>query len=711
LRVAAPAIQWWAAGEDNMGRGQLSALLVAVLAVGAAVAVVAGQPSCPEAQSLVKVDGGYELQRPRQRVTFGAGGIEVEAGARGPTWTWRLTRVGAADRGDLRAEPGRVEPTRAEDLLVRYDRVAIDEEYVIGPTTIEQRFVLQTPPSLGGNDLVIEGAVESDGKLTIGRERWEWRNRAGLVWLGRATVVDAEGEVLESRFEVTAAATRLEVDGSDLQAAAYPVVVDPEIGANDFRISEMGPDGDPDYGVRYVSVAFNATLNQYLVVWVGDSNEGGLVDEENEVFGQLLDASGSHIHTNDFRISDVGCTGDAVYDAYSPDVSWNSLRNEYLVVWEADDPEDGVVNNEYEIWGQVLAADGSSLNANDFRISHMGPDGNPNYRAIDAAVAYNSTWDEYLVVWAGDTDTGGLVDNEGEIWAQRVSFDGVLIGPSLRMSDMGGTGDPAYFALNPDVAYNSHDDQYLIVWFGDDNVGGLVDDELEIFGQLIDSSGVGVGPNDYRLSDVGGIGDPSFDAFFPTVAYNDRDNEYLVVWYGDDNVGGLVDDEFEVFSQRLTADLSGLGSNDYRLSDMGGIGDPSFRAFLPRIAYSPATSEYAVVWYGDDNVGGTVDGEYEVYCQMLTAGVVGVGPNDARISDIGGLGTTAYGVLDYYSRVVGVAANSNTGQFLAVWIADDPVGALVDDEYEVFGQLLTASALFFDGFESGSTGAWSSTVP
>jgi hypothetical protein len=35
------------------------------------------------------------------------------------------------------------------------------------------------------------------------------------------------------------------------------------------------------------------------------------------------------------------------------------------------------------------------------------------------------------------------------------------------------------------------------------------------------------------------------------VAYNSVDHEYLVVWSGDDNVGGLIDGEDEIFGRRL----------------------------------------------------------------------------------------------------------------------------------------------------------------
>ena len=502
--------------------------------------------------------------------------------------------------------------------------------------------------------------------------------------------------------------TRLVVDGSALLSAAYPVVVDPELGSNDYRISDMGGVGDPTYGGMHAAVVYNSIYNEYLVVWEGDDNSGGLVDDEAEIFGQLLSANGGGVLTNDFRISDVGGTGSAASNARDPDVAFNSAYNQYLVVWSADDPVDGVVDNEFEIWGQFLDADGGGLYTNDFRISSNGGSGNAAYDAESPAVVYNPSRDEYLVVWEGDSNAGGMVDNEYEIWAQRVYSTGILIGANARVSDMGGTGDALFDAFLPDVVYNTRDLEYLIVWYGDDNGGGLVDDEFEIYGQRTDEDLVGVGANDARVSDMGGTGDLLYDGFHPSVAYNPMRNEYLVVWQGDDNVGGLVDNEFEIFSQRMDADMGGLGGNDFRLSDVGGVGDLDYDvAWGPEVTYSPILEQYMVVWGGEDNVGGMVDGEWEIFAQMLDGDVSdGIGPNDERISDAGGIGEISYTT---YSPVV--AANSWNGQFMVAWDGDDNVGSLVLGEYEIFIQRMDGMAVFVDPFESGDTTGWSSAVP
>ena len=52
---------------------------------------------------------------------------------------------------------------------------------------------------------------------------------------------------------------------------------------------------------------------------------------------------------------------------------------------------------------------------------------------------------------------------------------------------------------------------------------------------------------------------------------------FFVVWNGDDNTGSLLDDENEIFGQRIDG-LTGLekGTDDLRISDMGDDGDAKY---------------------------------------------------------------------------------------------------------------------------------------
>ncbi len=460
-----------------------------------------------------------------------------------------------------------------------------------------------------------------------------------------------------------------------------------ETGVNDFRLSDMGPDGDIDYDADQPAVAYNPDRHQYLVVWQGDDDLGTLVDGETEIFGQRIDAlTGREIGTNDVRISDMGPAGDPAYDAQSPVVVYNQAQQEYLVVWAGEDNNGALVNGEFEIFGQRIdAVTGAQVGVDDFRISDMGPDGDPLYDAAEPALAYNPTLNEYLVAWEGDDNTLPLVEGETEIFGQRISGStGAEVGSNdFRLSDMGSDSDLEFDAAVPAVAFNSSANQYLIAWAGEDNTGFLVNGEFEIYGQLLSGVGSAIGPNDFRISDMGTDGDPNFDAFAPAVAYDPFGNQYLVVWEGEDNVAPLVAGEFEIFAQRIDgASGAQLGANDLRVSDMGPNGDPLYDAQAPVVVFNGREREFLVLWHGDDNTGLLTDGESEIFGQRIVASTgLESGENDFRLSDMGPDGD---GLFDALRPAVVYAAPVN--EFLVVWAGDDDAPGLGPNEFEIYGQ-------------------------
>jgi hypothetical protein len=135
-----------------------------------------------------------------------------------------------------------------------------------------------------------------------------------------------------------------------------------EFGPNDFPISDMGPDGDVNFAASSgtswgnVAVAYNSDADEYLVVWNGDDGSGTQVDEEFEIYGQRLDAvTGAEVGANDFRISDMGPDRDVSFEAGHPELPPNPRADEYLVVWEGDDDTGTLVDDEFEIFGQLLS--------------------------------------------------------------------------------------------------------------------------------------------------------------------------------------------------------------------------------------------------------------------------------------------------------------------------------------------------------------------
>jgi hypothetical protein len=92
---------------------------------------------------------------------------------------------------------------------------------------------------------------------------------------------------------------------------------------------------------------------------------------------------------------------------------------------------------------------------------------------------------------------------------------------------------------------------------------------MEIFVQRLDADLGGLGFNDYRITDLGGIGNTDYGASYgpPAIDYDPVADQYLVCWSGTDNVGGLVQNESEIFGQRLQS--LGLFVDGFETGDTG----------------------------------------------------------------------------------------------------------------------------------------------
>ena len=607
------------------------------------------------------------------------------------------------------------------------------ERYVPRVRSVEQQFVLPERPRLKGPSLTITGVISSDGEFARDGRGWRWRNGTVDVTLGDVAVFDARRARLPARMVVKAHSTEITVPAAALARAAYPVTIDPEIGANDFRISEMSDGGKPFQSER-PAVAYNSSRNEYLVVWDGDREGAPRVDDEFEIFGQRIDAAtGAEVGAT-FQVSDMGPAGSAAYDGYNPAIAYNATSNEYLVVWEGDDDKPGLHDDEFEIFGQRLTAFGEQVGADDFRISDMGVEANPNYRALSAAVAHNAIANEYLVVWVGDDGPPTFGIDEFEIFGQRLSVTGAAVGPDdFRISDAGPDGQFSWGVSDPAVVHNPDLGEYLVVWSGDLDAN----EEVEIFGQRLSSSGTEIAPNDFRISDMGPPGVFSQAAYRPDVAYNATNDEYLVVWEGGDTFP-----ETEIFGQRLDAAGTEVGTNDFRVSEMGPAGNSQYYGADPVIAHNALTNEYLVVWQGVDDtpplanrslifgqrlagptaaeIGGNdfpisdiqaggdasvaraasggflvtwfgspteppATGQTEVFAQRLSPTASEVGPNDVRVSE------ASFSNPDHDGVEPAAAYNPSTNEYLVVWAGNNRDHPSTDFEFNIYGQRINAS--------------------
>ena len=651
---------------------------------------------------------GLQLRHPQHVVDFAASGIQVQPRRGGPSWRWRLTHVSAEPI--VPVAPHQASPTRIE-----YPRSGLIERYVLKAQSVEQQFLIPEPLPLDGAPLVVRGRITSAGTFRVVPEGWEWRSETGRVWLGPVRVLDTTGQELAATMTVSATETTITVASAVLANAVYPILIDPEIGTNDLRLSDMGPDGNNSFRVFDLQVVYNPTQNEYFVVWEGDDNtdfgNGPLADGEFEIWGQRVNAAtGAEIGT-DLRLSDMGPDGNASFDAGDLQVVYNPTQNEYFVVWEGDDNTDfsngPLADGENEIWGQrVNAATGAEIGP-DLRLSDLGPDGNASFDANDPQVVYNPTQNEYFVVWFGDDNTdfgnGALVAGEDEIWGQRVNAaTGTEIGTDLRLSDLGPDGNASFDARDPQVVVNPTQNEYFVVWQGDDNTdfsnGPLANGEVEIWGQRVNAvTGAEIG-SDLRLSDMGPDGDANFGAFNPQVVLNPTQNEYFVVWEGSDNTdfgnGPLADGENEIWGQRVNAATGAEIGTDLRLSDLGPDGNAAFNAFDLQVVYNPTQTEYFVIWAGDDNTdfgnGPLVNNEREIWGQRVNAATGAEIGTDLRLSDLGPDGNASFNAFDPQ-----VVVNPTQNEYFVVWAGNDNTdfgdGPLANNEREIWGQRVNAA--------------------
>jgi hypothetical protein len=439
----------------------------------------------------------------------------------------------------------------------------------------------------------------------------------------------------------------------------------------DTRLSFMGPDGSTTYGATEPSVAYNPTADEYLVVWTGDDNTSPLVNDEFEIFAQRFSGSGAPLGLR-IRVSEQGADGNASYRALSPSVAYNPTSREYLVAWAGSTGPSG----EPEIWAQRLSASGAEVGGNDFQISDMGPDGNGAYRANIPSVAANPTTGEYLVVWYGDDDIPPLVNDEFEIFGQRLSAAGAQTGANdFRISTQGADGNTGSEVAFPSVAYNATAGEYLVAWTGE--IGTTND--FEIWAQRLSAAGGAAGGNNFQISDMGPDGNASYTANHPRVAANPTTGEYLVVWDGDDDIPPLVNDEHEIFGQRLSAAGAQTGANDLRISTQGADGNPQSTVAYPSVAYDSTAGEYLVAWTGEI---GTSD-EFEIWAQRLSAAGAAVGGINFQISDMGPASTASYD-----ANHSSAAVNPTAGEYLVVWDGNDGTPPLANNEFEIFGRRL-----------------------
>lgn len=195
---------------------------------------------------------------------------------------------------------------------------------------------------------------------------------------------------------------------------------------------------------------------------------------------------------------------------------------------------------------------------------------------VKPAVAHDPSNGYALLVWQDQSSGAAGPD----VYGQLATAMGGLIGGEIEVSAA------ERDQLEPELAYNSHDDEYLAVWYD----GREVDYEFYIRGQRISSSGALVGE---RLE----IATATTWQIEPDLAYNATRNEYLVVW---------SDGAVNVLATRLAADGTLMGAPF-------AVTEAPRAQYDASVAYNPDRDEYLIVWHDFRN-----SEHYDIWAQRVS---------------------------------------------------------------------------------------------
>jgi hypothetical protein len=152
-------------------------------------------------------------------------------------------------------------------------------------------------------------------------------------------------------------------------------------------------------------------------------------------------------------------------DRFKPSVAANWVRGEYLVVWHNKWP-----NDHRDIYARRVSQNGDLLSW--FAITTGTND------RLQPAVAYNAADAEYLVVWMHDVSGTGT---QYEIWGKIIAWDGSYQKPEFKIISW-----PGRTFWTPRVVWNHNRNQYFVVWSAFDT---STMQPTDVSSMLLDSDG------------------------------------------------------------------------------------------------------------------------------------------------------------------------------------------------------------------------------
>ncbi len=370
---------------------------------------------------------------------------------------------------------------------------------------------------------------------------------------------------------------------------------------------------------------------------------------DESIRGQRFDAGGSAVG-GEFQVNSLAAD-DQSYSSVA-----GSPGGDFVVVWQSGESV-GDDSDLLSIQGRRFAADGSPL-GDQFQVNTETPG---VQRTPEVAVDGDGT---FIVVWAS-------VDSiKGQLYAS----DGAAAGGELEIST------PVADQRQPAVRHTS-DGGFIVAWESYSSTGSDTS-RRSVQARRFTSDGTAIGGefqvNTYTTGTQGRA----------ALAIQD-DGRFIVLWGGEGT--GSDNDFFDVYGQRFSADAVPVGGEfQVNQTTLFGQGFPS--------VVHTAGGAFFVVWLNVDNP--------DILNFITSVRGRRFAADATPISGEFQVPTYTTG-SEYFPQVVANGA----GDFVVVWTGTGSDGSDTS-ESSVHGQRFFFDPdIFADGFESGDTGAWSSTVP
>lgn len=406
----------------------------------------------------------------------------------------------------------------------------------------------------------------------------------------------------------------------------------------------------------YTSVASDSE-GDFVVVWMSYQSGGS-------------DSSDTSIQLRRFAADATPLDSDFQANSYTTDGQWDpsiavDAMGKFVVTWTGD-ASAGTDNSQGSIQVRRFMSDGTPA-GEDQQVNTY----TTSYQHSPSIAA--SPDGDFVVVWFSNGSSG--TDNGWSVQGQKFAADGTPEGSEFQVNSYTTNGQGS-----PDVAMAA-DGEFVVVW---DSLGSYDSDTdgWSIQGQRFAADGTPQGSqfqiNTYSTS----------HQVSPAVALGSEGN-LVVVWRS----SGQDGDGWGIFGQ-LVDSTGTLQGNEFQVNSYW-TGSQGYGG--PRLTVAPS-GEFVVVWasvgsYGTDN------SSYSVQGQWFAADATPLG-GQFQVNSY----TTSY--QGYYGTDV---AMTTDGEFVVVWNSYGSYGS-DSSSGSIQGQRF-ATSIFTDGFESGDTSAWSSTVP